>query len=54
MDDMKYASDLAKIADTYADGEISRDEFRRQMAELRDRRIGSREQESRGQGRETP
>ena len=54
MDDAKYAHDLAKIADAYEAGEISRDEFRRQMAELRDRRIGNPERKTQGQGREAP
>ncbi len=54
MDDSKYAHDLAKIADAYEAGEISGDEFRQQMAELRDHRIGSREQESQGQGNQAP
>jgi hypothetical protein len=46
MTDHEYANELAKIADAYEAGVISREEFRRQMAGLRDRRIGSREQES--------
>lgn len=46
MEDMEYVNNLAKTADAYEAGQITRDEFRRQMAELRDRRIGSRKQKS--------
>ena len=56
MDDMKYANDLAKIADAYEAGEISRDEFRSAMAVLRDRKLEHwrQEQKAQGQGREAP
>ena len=49
MDDMEYVRDLAKIAYAYSSGEITSEEFHKQMAELRDRRIGSWEQESKPQ-----
>ena len=46
MNDMEYVRDLAKIADAYSSGEITSEEFHKQMAELRDRRIGSCPQET--------
>jgi len=49
MDDMEYVRDLAKIADALQAGQITEDEFHERMAELRDRRIGSWEQESKPQ-----
>jgi hypothetical protein len=56
MEDMEYANRLAKIADAYEAGEISRDEWRRQMAKLRDRKLEHwrQEKEAQGQGREAP
>jgi hypothetical protein len=54
MDDVKYANELSKIADAYEAGEISRDEFRQQITELRDRRIGNPEQKAQDQGKGIP
>lgn len=39
MDDSKRANEVLRLAEAFEAGEITQDEFRRQMAKLRDKRL---------------
>ena len=43
MTDQEYVRELSRLADAYEAGQISRDEWKEQVAELRERRAESRE-----------
>ena len=49
MDDAEYTKELGMIAELYYSGQLTSEEFHKRMAELRERRIRSREQESKPQ-----